>query len=166
MPETVYTHENTERGRHFVLFFGTRALPAGPITWEKTCIFSEEKSISFTKNINTTSISRGCDTPGATPIQLKDVTATGMSLQGNGFYRGWEAYKALRAMHESVEPVLVKMEHFDAIDGGKVGDRIGTEQGTAHFIINQMGMPTDGPTTLQATLEFVGMTTLTDEPEA
>ncbi|MBK8196981.1 MAG: hypothetical protein IPK75_01335 [Acidobacteria bacterium] len=160
MPETAYTHANTERGRHFVLYFGEDV--EGTVTWTKTCIFSESKQLSFTKNINTTAISRGCDTPGATPVEIKDVTSTGMSLSGSGFYRGWAAYEELRAMHESVEPVLVKLEHYDAINGGAQGDLIGTEIGPAHFILNSIDMPTDAPAALNATLEFVGMTTLAD----
>ncbi len=75
MAETTYTHENTERGRHFVLYTGVAA--GETITWTKTCIFSESKQLSFAKGINTTAISRGCDTPGLTPDDIKDVTSTG-----------------------------------------------------------------------------------------
>lgn len=163
MAESAYTHENTERGRHFVLYTGVAS--GESINWTKTCILSESKQLSFTKNINTTTISRGCDTPGATPVEVKDVTSTGMSLSGSGFYRGWAAYKALRAMHESVDPVLIKMEHYDSINGGVTGDLVGSEHGPAHFILNSIDMPTDGPSAVQATWEFVGMTTLTDAPE-
>lgn len=162
MAETAYTHANTERGRHFVLYTGT--VSGETTTWTKSCIFSESKQLSFNKGINTTAISRGCDTPGATPVEIKDVTSTGMTLSGSGFYRGWEAYQALREMHESVNPVLIKLEHYDAINGGATGALIGIETGTAHFILNSIDMPTDGPAALNATLEFVGMTTLADAP--